>query len=164
MMLGLSLGLGMQGGAAEPAKTYADFVTQVTTIATAGAVSFSAAGTVFAAGVYRSTAVSATKTLFGSPWQNVSGGGSNLAGLFTHGLESLAVYDALISAGTVVCITSASPSSGTLSAINRNGLLSTSGSGSTFTTPQILIWHPVLLKPVSYNPNAGTGPTDYTWP
>lgn len=144
-----------------PAKTYADFLAYITALAVGGSTPWDTLGV--PAGIVRSTPISTTSVLRGSPWlARVGFANSNMAGVAQHSAPTQAVFDAIV-AGGFECLFEIAASTGTTVALDRNGLLSTAGSSATGrTVSKFVYWDGSSAWEM--NPSTGTGPTPYPIP
>lgn len=152
------------------AKTYAEFQAHIATLtATTRAVN----STSNMVGQFRVTLGSPSGGLIGSSWGPGSPGGfaqgasSALGRIIQHAMPSEAVFNALVASTSEVCMTiiTVSTPAGALNAVTRNGYPSTSyagGAGTANAVSELLLFDPTD-GPVRMVPNAGTGPTPYTW-
>ena len=159
---------GPRGGGA--AKTYAEFVAHVTSLATGGSIDWYDA--VPAVGSYIATGKNTNPgfiSLTGTSWGPLSANGfarsiSSISGIFIHGFPDRTAYDAQETGGLVVfgTFTSVGTSANVLGA-TRNGLTSSGGTGTNprFFCTNILYWNGTVAKQM--NPSTGSGPSDYTW-
>lgn len=155
--------LRMLGGS----KTYYDFVAHITALATGGVAEWRN-NILRAPGGYRTKAepFAGFTNMRGSIWQSYAMASIPPSRLTQHGLPSEAAFDAQTAAGREVFfrLTSAGNQESFYS-LTRNGYTSdTFIDGSLFAAvycPELLYWDGAAAWKT--NPQAGTGPTPYTW-
>lgn len=150
------------------AKTYADFQAHLVVIATTGigrwddqlAVAPSSTGI---PGSYRVTCgPHADLGMVGSPWATYMRNTAISTRIVQHCLPSEAEFLAHIAAGREVFVRLVDGGGTQICpAVNRNGYLSTLGNGAAQIVDLFLYWDGTQAQQM--NPQAGTGPTPYTW-
>lgn len=159
------------GVSSAPARTYAEFQTQMAALATNGVRSWSA--TLTPVGKYYTTAAAYTGSMVGSTWGPSAAEGANegatLARMIQHGFaDSTIATDQVTNTARVYFELAASPAtnSSAFPAVSRNGFTSTA-SGSTGVPVRQMVdlirWDFTLNKAYRSNPFAGTAETEYTW-
>lgn len=145
-------------------KTYAEFVTHITGLATGGVASWSSINA--EVGSYRTTAAGAAGQMYGSSWASFFLSDVAPCRLIQHGLPSAAAFNAQVAGGFQIFFRLAGAGDQTtFSAVNRNGYLSQAFTDGTpypgFACDLILYWDGTQAQKM--NPSTGTGPTPYTW-
>lgn len=148
-------------------KTYAEFQAQINSLATGGAKSWS--GDLGGAeGAFKTTADSAASgTMAGSPWLSSVGYQAPFWGavnrVIQHSLPSQAEFNNQISATRDIFFRVVAAFDGPFSALDRNGYLSQAQAGANGgrNITEVIYWDGFQAQRMV--PNAGTGPTPYTW-
>lgn len=151
-------------------RTYAEFQAHIATLTASIRTVNSTSNTV---GQFRVTLGSPSGGMIGSSWGPGSSGGfaqggsSSLARIIQHAMPSEDVFNALVAAGSEVCVTivTVSTPAGALNSVTRNGYTSTSyagGAGTANAVSELLLFD-LTDGPVRMVPNAGLGPSAYTF-
>lgn len=152
---------GPRGGGA---KTYAQFQAQIATLATGGALAWSALAQT--AGSYRVTAAAATGTMFASSWNDAYFFQSTAARVIQHALTSEAVFNDQVSNGWEIFVVVTNTTTGiNFVGSNRNGYMSSSfNDGNPYarrTVTDLIRWDG--SQAWRSNPSIGGAETLYTW-
>lgn len=160
------------GLALGPVRTYAEFQTQIQSLATDGARLWSGSlpsGT--AGGKFTTTRTADSMSdFYGSPWQPATTNGflqqsAGVGRLMQHALTLDAFNQQVANNGMMYFEVAVLGGGRTLVSVSRNGYTSL-GDPGTFTTSRItdlIRWDFTLNKAFRSNPSAGTAETEYTW-
>lgn len=145
-------------------KTYAEFQTQIATLATGGVASWT--GTISANnGARRVTATTLSGGMSGSSWQARTNPAATVARLIQHGVPSQAVIDDQVANGReVYYLSSFIANTNVVTGITRNGFTSQTEDllgDNGYIVTDLIYWDGTQAQRM--NPSAGTGPTVYTW-
>lgn len=144
-------------------KTYADFVTHITGLS-AGSNSWS--GQTFS-GNRLTTAAAVVGSMYGSPWSSTFYPSlSSTCRVVQHGLPSLTEFNAQVSLGRTMLMTTSVTAGFSFFSLNRNGYTSLAGEfDEAGSVTRILYWSGTDTGGSAFemNPSTGTGPTPYTW-
>lgn len=160
----------LAGPRASVAKTYAEFVTHITALATSGSIAWNASTSMEGAPkAYRTTAAAATGVMVGSSWlTNFRSAGANLtapARIIQHALpDDGTTFAAQVAAGRQIFFV---VENGTVGAsflsVTRNGFTSDPLASTTgrVRCRQIIWWDGTQAWQA--DPYVGASPTSYTW-
>ena len=171
--------VGVISGSRSGAKTYADFVAHITTLAD-GIPSQGISGVIpwansFASGQggsfsgrFRTTASTETGTMYGTTWLQSAGygwawvGGSAACRAIQHGMPSQAAFLDQVAASRQIYYSTNPGGSRTCYALSRNGYQSDGGDDViSASIGEIIYWDGTQAQKM--RPFLGTGPTPYTW-
>lgn len=147
------------------ARTYAEFQSHIAGLATSGERSWSGQGFSSSVTNFTTTATAPVGGMTGSSWMSpYSNAISSVARIVQHSLPSPAVYDQQIADGRQIYL-DVTPTStmGPYAALARNGFTSSAGAEASGRTCSRVLYYDAVTGPMQMNPNAGTGPTPYTW-
>jgi len=152
--------LGAYAGTTE--KTYSDFVTRITALASVVTVGGNAPFDQSA--VFRIHTLSVGNWLYGSSWLDFYTDDSSFDGCIQHGLPSEAIAISLSTNNSQVLFTNVWVGDKVTVAVDRNGLLSEAWTlFSSGKCTELLYWDYASSSAKRMVPFDGTGPFDYTW-
>lgn len=150
--------------AALPAKTYADFVAHIATLAPSSRTWETNASI---SGLFRTTANTnslAAAGMNGSSWNSVYDNGSAPARIAQHAFKDQPTWEAQRTAGLEMVMQTTAAGVADVVSVLRNGYSSGSATGATGRTCTRLIrWDQTLSKAFESNPSIGGAETEYTW-